>query len=413
MLNFKFFRLKIFINLFILIFVIFFIWIIWQFYLQMRFQLETEVVNSETFMKKIDVLGVLFKDEQVLNYGDCKNALVRNVYSDGEKVARNAEVARKYVSELDIKNLDNLKKIDEKILNLGEIQKIGLYGKNLGGLNKQIYSNYFELLNCLKTSDGKIISTVKDNIIKGLNQKQILIGKVKDFNLSIENLKKKKLAISKLVSSNYKSIATPVSGYFVGSVDGFEQTCCLEKSKEFDGEKLRKLFEFVDETKKVKNCVGKMIINPRIFFKVVFPNSVYIDFKVGSQCTLKFEQTGDEILSELIDFDFGLNKNECVATFEIDCITSQLASLRKSHAQVSFNNYYGLKLNKLAIRKNKENKLGVYVLVGSSLKFKLIDILIEDRNFVISKIHEDNNVYLKELDRVVVKGKNLYDGKRI
>lgn len=396
----------------------FFVWLVWQFYLQIKFQFETEVVHSSEVKKEINVLGVIFKDEHILDYGN-DSAIVKNMFKDGERVSRYSEVAKKYASESEIKNLDDLKKMDEKINSLSELQKSNLSNQSFGSLNKQIYGNYFELLNCLKIADGQALLRVKDKIVNNFNKRQLLTGKVKDFRKTIENLKKERASIAKSVSLKYKSIYTPYAGYFVNSVDGFEKQCSLNKINEFDASGLKELCNLIEKCDSTKNNVekinevGKIIVNPRIIFKALMPKSFYIDFKVGSQCWVKFEQTGEELLAKLIDFNFDLNKGDSVATFEISCVTNKLASMRKSRANVSFNKYYGLKLNKSAIRKNNYNQLGVYVLVGASLRFKLIDILVEDKDFVISKIHDEDNAYLKELDEIVVKGKDLYERKKI
>ena len=54
---------------------------------------------------------------------------------------------------------------------------------------------------------------------------------------------------------------------------------------------------------------------------------------------------------------------------------------------------------------------GVYVLSGMQISFVPVEVLYYSDSYIICK--KDNEGGLKLYDRVVVKGKNLYDGKII
>ena len=53
---------------------------------------------------------------------------------------------------------------------------------------------------------------------------------------------------------------------------------------------------------------------------------------------------------------------------------------------------------------------GVYVLTGMQIEFKPVEIIYTGEDYIICK-KSDSDDALRLYDQVVVKGKNLYDGK--
>lgn len=390
-----------------------FIFLTLHIFLVFNLKYETEVTYCADVSKKINSYGVIFKDEKILDY--CEDGeVIKNIYRDGSHVAADSEIARKYYKESDVKNLEKIEKIDEKIKNLEETQKfIKNSNFNFNDLNNQVYRNYFELCDAIKQNNSQLFSKKKNEIIDCLNKKQILIGRAKNFNDSIKNLKKNRALISNLVSAKPKKIRTPISGYVVSKIDSFENECSLEAMKSLDVEKLQKIYDYCEKNRNKFKLGNKIIYNPQIFFKMLLPTNLMIDCSVGSTCVLKMQQNGEEVDAELVDLNLGKNGQKGLATFEINSMTDKLASTRQSKVEVNFKKYYGLKISKIAIRKNKKNQTGVYVKIGAIAKFKLVDILTENDDYIISKIHDDSDDYVRELDEVIVKGKNLYDRKKI
>lgn len=385
-----------------------------QLFFIFRFNYETEMVYGSVVHKKVDAFGVIFKDEQIIDCCDDGRISV-NMFRDGDHVAGNSIIVYKYSSEDDIKNLEKIKKIDEKIENLKQMQGFSSSkNQSFGGLNKQIYRNYFGFIDCLQNGDCQSVFAIKNKMIDCFNQRQILMGKISNFNESIANLKNERNETSRLVSSNPKAVVTPVTGYFVGSIDGFESKCGLEAAESFDVDRLKRLYYHIDSTGFENSKLGsKIIVDPVIYFKAFLPRILYFECEIGKRYCLKLDQIGEDFEAELKDFRMDPDGNFGLATFELDGMTRKLASLRKTKAEFNYKDYYGLKVSKVAIRTNDEGKPGVFVLIGSSIKFKLIDILAEDVDFVVSKIHDDDDSYLREFDEVVVKGKNLYNRRRI
>ena len=72
--------------------------------------------------------------------------------------------------------------------------------------------------------------------------------------------------------------------------------------------------------------------------------------------------------------------------------------------------YSGLKIPKSALRV-VDSKRGVYVLTGMQVKFVEVNIIYSADNYMLCEKQTDDEKSLRLYDDVIVKGKNLYDGK--
>jgi hypothetical protein len=88
-----------------------------------------------------------------------------------------------------------------------------------------------------------------------------------------------------------------------------------------------------------------------------------------------------------------------------------LAALRSASMLVVDNEYSGLRISKKSLRM-PDSVSGVYVVEGMQIKFKKVKIVYTADDFVLCEKSDDDDA-LRLYDQVVVKGKNLYDGKII
>ena len=91
-------------------------------------------------------------------------------------------------------------------------------------------------------------------------------------------------------------------------------------------------------------------------------------------------------------------------------MNSELASMRSGPMTVVKKQYSGLKVSRKALRV-VDSVRGVYVLTGMQVKFVPVEILYSNDEYIICEKQNETDGALKLYDMVVVKGKNLYDGK--
>ena len=86
--------------------------------------------------------------------------------------------------------------------------------------------------------------------------------------------------------------------------------------------------------------------------------------------------------------------------------------MRSGPMTVIKSEYSGLMVSRKALRV-VDSVRGVYVVNGMQINFVPVNIIYSAEDFYICEKQTDNDGVLKLYDSVVVKGKNLYDGKII
>ena len=94
-------------------------------------------------------------------------------------------------------------------------------------------------------------------------------------------------------------------------------------------------------------------------------------------------------------------------------MNGQFATVRSAPLTIVTEEYEGIKINNKSIHYS-DGVPGVYVIQGSIVKFKPIEIVYRTESYTLCKKSEDgNNESIVLYDEVIEKGKNLYDGKLI
>jgi len=85
--------------------------------------------------------------------------------------------------------------------------------------------------------------------------------------------------------------------------------------------------------------------------------------------------------------------------------------MRTANMTIVLETYSGLQVNSKAVR-FVDGKKGVYVLSGSVITFVPIEVIYSTDNYCICEV-QPTGLRLRLYDEVILKGKNLYDGKVI
>ena len=112
----------------------------------------------------------------------------------------------------------------------------------------------------------------------------------------------------------------------------------------------------------------------------------------------------------------GIDEEEAILIFRTGTVPSGFNYLRMQTVELVQKTYTGYRVPVSAVR-IRDGEQGVYVLDGSIVRFRKINPLYEADGYLIAAVRdetaEDKNEWLGEKDRIIVKGKNLYDGKII
>lgn len=389
---------------------------------------ETETVNETTEYKKINADGgIVVRDEGQSADNSNKSLLFKSgngiytpVVADGESVAKNECVAYILSDKAQVQALSQSREIKNKITLLTKLrQSENLSGLDLSSLNSQISSSVRAYIAACDGNDFSSYESLTDDLCYKITSKQIMTGQDLKLSAQIDALTAKKEQLDSSLSSK-REVNSALAGYFVGTVDGYEGLYDYDKiqsdgltPKEFA--KLKKL-----KAKEYKNVYGKIIGEHAWYycFTVSFLESSNI--KLGKSVTVSFPERGIAGVQMKVHKITRDGSKACVV---LKCMTmnDDVMYLRHENAVVSLDAHTGLKINSDAIRRDENSNTGVYVYVGNRVVFKPITITYKDVEFVLASVPTDDEGNktvdetheIKEYDKVILKGRNLYDGKII
>ncbi len=415
---------------------------------------RSEVVNYVTEAQRISVEGLVVRDEG-LSSGKKTNSLLKKssdgtyspVVSDGESVAKNQSVA--YIFE-NKENADKFREIEEIKSRLNFLEKLqdseNISYLDLSMLNSEIASSVSYLIDANDKNDLSDLNSRIEDLCYKLTSKQIITGEEINFKSEIKSLTKRKDKLEKELGQK-KNVVSPRAGYFVSDVDGYEKLFDYKKIAE-EGLTVSEILKM--EKKKPESTdeyFGKIISEHAWYFVFVTDFQQASTLKVNSDVSVSFP---DKNISDFQMTVTSLKRKDNKIAVVLRCVTmnENMLYLRNERAVITIGTYYGLKISNSALKKYNDELMGVYAYVGNVVLFKPIKIIYSTDKYVIAEpvssyyddnesdvsasapdssavgetssendgkqeIQIDKNNVLKAYDRIIVKGRNLYDGKVI
>ena len=382
-----------------------------QMYQNFYSPIQTETVFSTTVNQSFDSKGIVVRNETVLP--NEKQGAVNYQVGNGDKVAKNSVLAVMYPSEQDIVNLNMIERLEAELKVVQDSQTPGsVAGGQLDVLSAQIDAECLNFLSLLQSQDLSGLYQIKNSFIDMYNRRQIILGTATDFNNRINELNNE---INQLKASSGQPIATvtsSASGYFVDSVDGYEEIVNMDV---LQNASLEQVSQWINDTSISGNTqlIGKVVTDSIWQYAAIMNKNDATLLKIGTTRNLQFSDLSDQLIpAEIVSIDLNASENESLVIFESDILSSAISKLRVEDAQVVIGTYEGIKVPKQALRVVDGEK-GVYIKYGQEMRFKKVDILYEDEEYFISKDNPSDSSLVRSYDDVIVKGVDLYDGKQI
>lgn len=364
---------------------------------------EAEIVN---FSNDVCSKGFAVRDEEIIDSSEGENPknMVFN-FSNGEKVPKDSIIAGVYGSESEAKTaseFENLKKTIEEI----ESKPFSYAGTGAKFLNQKV-SRAIMRLSSAKTFKERQKAGLE--LWDSLNKKEIGLGKKDSTESIIKNLKAAQSSLS--VPQAVKSVVAPQCGLFINNIDGFEASIPYgEIPENFN-------LENISSANSERKVLGKIIKNDTWYVLMSIPKDDAEKIKKGVDFNLTVDGKDSvvNIPCEVKSLIRSQNGENFTLMLSCNYLNEHLAAIRKENFRISTGNYYGIKIPSEALHK-EGNDFGVYVKRAGYLKFKKIDIDFSGPDFLISKYgpdYYDDENYIQPGDKIVIKGKKLYDGKKV
>jgi len=213
------------------------------------------------------------------------------------------------------------------------------------------------------------------------------------------------------------TVTAPQSGYFYSSCDGGEDIFDLDALENLTVSSFNSLAESAENISAPNNSVGKIAVGYRWYLVAKTTKLESEKYDIGKSYSITFEDNSDMCLplslQKIVDDTMG---DDSLLVFCCTEIPLDFEFLRCQDISIASEEYKGYKVPKDSMRLLND-ELGVYVLSGTEVNFKKIEIVYESDNYVISAVREtygeNAHEYLNLNENIIVEGKELYDGKII
>ncbi len=392
-------------------------------------EIVTETVVTDTYVEVAQVQGFAVRDEAYYS-GETNLAILNKqegkvyvpVIDDGENVAKNGVVAIAFDTQKQADNYREVQQLKTKLAVIKNLQSNSdIEFSDVLDLNAQTGSNIREYIGKISSGNTENLSALTENIASTITSKQIAVGEEIDLSAVIEDYNKQIAELEKTYSTNNKIVST-FAGYFVSSVDGYENVASYadikdKKDDSITGEKLLSA-----EAEAHDKAYGKIISRHTWYYIFDINRKEFSDGITGNTVSVSFEELGIDNLNMTVYNITSKDADVITVTLKCTSLNDTIVKIRKEVATITTKEYTGFRISSEALDENEDGLEGVYVLVGNIIKFAPLDVKYYGDGFIIAvpytpQAKEDETpeeeaarkalYVLKQYDNVIVKGINL------
>ena len=255
------------------------------------------------------------------------------------------------------------------------------------------------------------VDELAEEMLVLLTKKQMTVGDDVDFSAHIMELQTQKEALAKTEHDPTGVIRSPIAGYFVSGVDGYEAPLDPEQVLQLSVEDVRALME-KQPAENTDQYIGKVVGGYEWYLVCVVPSEKLTHLAVDSSMRLRLPMVSGETIPVTLVAQNRDRSGEVAIVFRCDYMSASLSDIRMEDVQILVAQHSGLRVPDEAVRFNDEQESGVFVKEGNMIVFRRIQVLhhCDEESFSICKVVDDDG-YLQLYDDIVMEGKHLYDGK--
>lgn len=377
---------------------------------------DTETADEVIEQEKLDLKAFIVRDEE---YIDQKTTgTVVPLIKDGMRVASGDAVARVCGTTEDAANMSALLDAKESLARYQELsEQTELNALDMEKLNKDIDSSFTELIEASGKGDFSNVSQNIEELENKLASKQILKDGTIDLTAKFNELgaKIKSLESKKISSSD---VLAPLSGYYISNLDGYENAIDYDKIDDLTVGEAEKLFDKKPDD--VTGRMGKIVGSYKWYLVTVMDSKYSLLMAEGDTMKINMPYYGFKDVEVRVEKISTTQNNKVAVAFSCNRMNETYANMRAENIELVFKEYKGYKVNSSSIRREKDEKGNeidiVYILRGDIMNARKIEIIYDAGDYVlVSEETEASNGYrpIKRYDEVIVKGRNLSDGKSI
>lgn len=364
---------------------------------------KTESAVFYTATDGLDITGIIIRNETLVEYEG--GGVMHYLISDGNRVSNGGVIANIYDDEATSILVTKTESLKKQISELEDILGYNdIEAANLDIINQKIDQKVNDTLLSSASGNFDTMEYYSEQLLTSIWRRQAATSNNTAFTAQLEALKAQLPTIDAVPKSR---IFASKSGYFVSKTDGYETVFKTENIAEITPEFLKD----VKSQTYSKNTIGKIVSDYEWYIAAEVSINESLNYKEGEELIIKTAlKDSPELSVKVVKINISKTDASAVIIFSCNEMNSELASMRSGPMTVIKAEYSGLKVPRKALRV-VDSVRGVYVLTGMQISFVKVDIIYSNDSYIICKKSTDNEKVLKLYDKVVVRGKNLYDGK--
>lgn len=372
---------------------------------------QTAPAVLSTIRETGSAAGIILRDELVIE-SDKKNIDI--TATEGERVAKGAVVAMAYGSDSALERANRIRELELEIQRAETILGSLSTAEDLTARDAAVRSAVLELSAAVARHELAELDS------KCLNLKSLVFseGDKAVTQGELESLKSELAALESSYSPDTAEITAESSGVFSTILDGYEHL----KHKDVSGLSPTRLRELMEDRREVpEKAIGKLVRSFDWYFAAIMPEEHAARLQKGKDASLWLGRYYGEPLAARV-VDMGPPENgERVVIFDCARALAETLAMRLVSAEVLFEEYSGIRVPKKAVHVEGDGSLYVYTLTGMIVEKKYVEIVYDAEDFYLMKAAPppgtdtnaivDTSSFLREGNKIIVSGKDLYDGK--
>lgn len=367
---------------------------------------QTQRVTLSTVQDTITTDAIALHTSTVLKSGT--SGVIDYTRENGERVSKGGTVAEIYPTEQDAQNEEALQALQAKISQLQTLDSTGSAGvTDVSVLDAALRESILKLADATSGSNLDGLSDAEENVVNYLNRKQLATGAVTDFNSAIATLQSQASALQAKIGSSGQPLTSPVAGYFVNTVDGFENAYDMSKIASIQPTDVQKLLS--EKASPETGAAGKVISEFEWDVVTLLTPDQAHRLKESGQVDLRFVLSSEDAVPATV---LALNAagGKYAAVFQCSDMTQKLAVVRRQNVRVIAGSYTGLQVDNRYIYVVNGQK-GVYIEDGNTARFRTIDPIYSGNGYTVSAVDTSNAKQLQDYDAIITNRGDLHDGE--
>lgn len=351
--------------------------------------LQTTLAVNSRVTSSAHAEGYVVRQEQTLT-----SAGIVSPVENGKKIAAGGVVAVSYAREEALAVADRMLEIDARIAHLETIIAGSAENSAADSL-----TDLSSAVNHRELSDLESILYKAEYTFFGTADEE------NDPSAELSALKEERESLE-AYSSGYSYVTARKSGIFAVSTDGFEDI----SYDSIDGLTPGALQNLFTTPHKSDKAFGKLIIDDTWYFAAIMSAEDVKNLTVGDTATIEFTKNYTNDLTMTVAAISPKSDGKNVVIFSCSTAMADICNVRELSGDVIFSSQTGILTPKEAVYTDEEGVTFVYLLMGLQAQRVDIDIVCDyNENYYL--IAPAEGEILNEGAEIIIRGKNLFDGK--